>query len=238
MTSRLRHNIALLGWWNAGWYFLAVAVRRLGWRLCKYDFVAQPVASTEWARGRGKAITVQLASDASALPEPYPRPAHVVADRFAQGAQTLQAWKGEQLAGFMWLVAGGYLEDEVRAQFLLPDPASVWDFDVYVDPALRLGPTYLRLWDEANSLLRARGVHWSVSRIDAFNVASKQAHGRLGTRKLAGAIFLCCRNWQWTVSSCAPYLHCARRPQQRVRMRFDTRALRLVPAQPAHPGAA
>ncbi|QBQ39442.1 hypothetical protein E1742_15235 [Pseudoduganella plicata] len=228
MRQRVGQNVAQLGAWDAACYFAGMALRRLGIRLYKYEFVAQPVAVAPLARGRGKAIDVRLATDIAGVPPDYPRPARVVADRFAQGALTLQAWKGGDLAGFLWLLHDGYREDEVRADYRLASPASVWDFDVYVAPAYRMGPTYLRLWEEANTLLRERGVRWTCSRISSFNVASRHAHARLGTVRMGGALFLCAGRWQLSCLTQAPFLHLSR--QAAPRLTFDTAA--LAPPQP------
>ena len=223
LRRRVEQNVAQLGWWDAACYFASVALGRLGIRLYKYEFVAQPVATAALARGRGKAIDVRVVNGIDGVPGIYPRPAHVVADRFAQGALTLQAWKGDDLAGFLWLLHDGYREDEVRADYRLASPASVWDFDVYVAPEFRMGPTYLRLWEEANSLLRARDVRWTCSRISSFNVASRNAHARLGTVRMGGALFLCAGRWQLSCVTQAPYLHLSR--QAAPRLTFDTAAL-------------
>jgi len=225
LRQRVEQNVAQLGWWDAACYFASVALGRLGVRLYKYEFVAQPVATAPLARGRGKAIDVRLVTGIDGVPDIYPRPSHVVADRFAQGALTLQAWKGDGLAGFLWLLHDGYREDEVRADYRLASPASVWDFDVYVAPEFRMGPTYLRLWEEANSLLRARGVCWTCSRISSFNVASRNAHARLGTVRMGGALFLCAGRWQLSCVTQAPYLHLSRKAAPR--LTFDTAALAL-----------
>jgi hypothetical protein len=232
IRQRLRQNIAQLGWWDAGFYFASLALRRIGLPLYKYEFVAQPIAAAPLARGRGKAIDVRLVTDIRGVPTEYPRPAHVVADRFAQGALTLQAWRGDDLAGFLWLLHEGYREDEVRASYRLASPSSVWDFDVYVAPEFRMGPTYLRLWDEANALLRERDVDWTCSRISSFNVASRNAHARLGTVRMAGAVFVCCGSWQLSFVTQAPYLHLSRGARDAPRLTFDTAALRLPQTMP------
>ncbi len=231
LTQKLRQNVRQLGWWDAAFYFLGLALRPVGIRLYKYEFVAQPIAANELARGRGKAIDVRLVTEQGGVPLDYPRPDHVVADRFQQGAFTLQAWKGEQLAGFLWLLHRGYREDEVRADFRLASSDSVWDFDVYVAPEFRLGPTYLRLWDEANTLLRARAVRWTCSRISSFNVASRNAHARLGTVRMAGAVFVCAGPVQVSFITQAPYLHLSWRAADAPRLVFDTAPLPAPAAQ-------
>lgn len=228
LKQRIGENIRQLGWWNAGFYFLGLALRRIGLRLYKYDFVAQPVGSTPLARGRGKAIDVRLVTELAGVPADYPRPLHVVADRFVQGARTLQAWKGDELAGFLWLVQEGYREDEVRADYKLASRDSVWDFDVYVAPQFRMGPTYLRLWDEANALLQEGEVRWTCSRISSFNTASRNAHARLGAMRLAGAVFLCCGRWQLSFFTQRPFLHLSTGTHDAPRLTFDTASLAPV----------
>lgn len=220
-----RHLLVQLGWLNAGCYALDRLLSRIGWRLYKYDFVAQPVAAGPLAQGRGAAYAVRLAGDAGAVPAEHPRPRRVIAQRYAQGAQSLQAWDGERLAGFLWWLPAGYQEDEVRARYLLASAQSVWDFDVYVAPAYRLGPVFRRLWEETHRLLRARGVRWTCSRISAFNAGSRQAHARLGAVRLGGALFLCCGRWQWMAASRAPYLHLSRDAASFPQLLFDTSAL-------------
>ena len=233
LKQRIGENIQQLGWWNAAFYFLSLALRRIGLRLYKYDFVAQPVGSGALARGRGKAIEVQLVIEPAEIPAAYPRPPHVVADRFAQGARTLQAWKGEDLAGFLWLVHEGYREDEVRADYKLASRDSVWDFDVYVAPQFRMGPTYLRLWDEANVLLQEANVRWTCSRISSFNTASRNAHARLGATRLAGAVFLCLGRWQLSFFTQGPYVHLSSGLHNAPRLVFDTS--RLAPGPHTSP---
>ena len=236
MIAQLRQYVAQMGWWDAGCYCLSRVLHRVGVQLHKYDFMAQPVSTEAWARGRGNKLRIALASTLAEGPQDCPRPRAVLAGRIAQGAYALQAWRDEQLAGFIWLVHGSYLEDEVRVHYHLPSADSVWDFDVYVAPDFRLGPAYLRLWDEANALLRERQVRWSCSRISSFNVASRQAHKRLGARKVAGAMFLCAGNWQLCFASQAPYLHFSTNPASYVQLTLDTRRL-LSEALPAPAGS-
>jgi hypothetical protein len=236
MIATLRQYVAQMGWWDASWYCLSRVLVRVGVQLHKYDFVAQPVAETPWARGRGAKLRVALATGVEQVPPECPRPREVLAARVAQGAYALQAWQDSTLAGFLWLVHGAYLEDEVRVHYHLPSPDSVWDFDVYVAPDFRLGPAYLRLWDEANALLRERQVRWSCSRISSFNTASRNAHRRLGARKVAGAVFITAGRWQLCFASQAPYMHLSASPSALVRLTLDTRRL-LSGASPAPGGS-
>lgn len=232
MTAHLRRTVAELGWLNAGLYLLDLGLRRLTrerWCLHKYQFVAQTLAGPPLAGGRGADIAVRLLASAAELPPGYPRPAAVVAGRYAQGARSLAAFRGGELAGFLWFLAGAYQEDEVRARFLLASPQAVWDFDVYVRPQDRLGWTFRRLWDEARVLLAARGATWSCSRISAFNAGSLRTHARIGTAPLGCAVFLCCGGWQWMAATLAPYLHLSRHPASFPQLLLDTTALRHPP---------
>ena len=93
-------------------------------------------------------------------------------------------------------------------RFVLGEPeVSVWDFDVYVEPRLRLGRTMARLWDEAYRRWYAQGVRWSFSRISAFNSRSMLSHARMGAHRIGMATFLSAGNWQISISSIAPRLH-------------------------------
>jgi hypothetical protein len=122
----------------------------------------------------------------------FPRPAEVIARRFADGAVCFGATQEGVLIGFIWLKHQYYEEDEVRCRFV-PRPAAkaAWDFDVYVDPAFRMSRTFLRLWDAANAYLRDQGIEWTMSRISTFHAKSQAAHRRLGAQPVAGALFLC-----------------------------------------------
>jgi hypothetical protein len=110
--------------------------------------------------------------------------------------------------GCLWLCLDPYLEDEVRCRFMPMPPGQVaWDFDVYLRPEHRVGFGFARLWDEANSLLRARGVAWSISRISVLNTKSLAAHDKLGIRTLATAAFLRVGRLQLMLASLPPFVH-------------------------------
>lgn len=228
MKNRLRHTVEQLGWLNTALY----AIHRLlgilskgRWALYKYHFVAQEVSTTSLCHGRGKAIEVRLCQDKNDLPEVYPRRADVIVQRYAQGAQSLSAFKNGRLVGFLWFLLGNYQEDEVRARYQLLSKQSAWDFDVYVQPEDRFGFVFPRLWDEANRLLNARAIRWSCSRISAFNAGSLAAHARIGTTPLGAAVFLRCGHWQWMFATLAPYVHLSRHPASFPRLQFDTSRL-------------
>jgi len=211
--NRILRTIRQLGCFNA----LLLAIARLTewcskghWRLQRYLFLAQVLPAAPLCAGRGRDIQIRLLTESAGVPQGCPRPAAVVQDRYRQGAQGLAAFRDNRLAGFLWFVFGAYQEDEVRAQFVLPDSGCVWDFDVWVHPEERLGWTFRRLWEAARLLLRARGARWSCSRVSAFNAASLRAHAAIGTTPLGSAIFLNCGGWQWMLASMPPYLHLSR----------------------------
>lgn len=219
------HTAAELGWGNALLYAAARLLQSCGCRLHRYYFVAQKVASGRPRPGWGKAIDVRPVATLAEIPWGYPRPRDVLAERFRQGGYSLAAWRGGELAGFLWYQFGAYQEDEVRARYCLPSPHSAWDYDVYVQPQLRLGPTFCRLWEEAHRRLHASGVRWTCSRISAFNPDSLRAHARLGTVRLASATFLRAGPLQCMVASCAPFLHVSLGAASYPQLRFDTDAL-------------
>jgi hypothetical protein len=212
---------------------LGRAVRDLGWRdgclhvcarvlsgvsgdrvrLYKYYLVAQPVATTPWlAPHRGRSVQVRPIAEGDPVVERFPRPAWAAPYRFRQGAVCLGAFRGDAMIGFLWLTLGSYLEDEVRCRFVpLPEGKASWDFDVYVEPEQRHGIVFLRLWDEANRFLAARGVRWSLSRISAFNSGSMHSHARMGAKPIGAVTFLSLGRWQIAAASVEPRFHVSTR---------------------------
>jgi hypothetical protein len=211
MINRLRLTLRQLGLLDGCWYLLAAALTRASsgrWRLFKYRLVAQPIHARALCGTRGRAIEVHPVGPDLADSQQV-RPPAVIRRRFAAGAQCLAAYRAGTMAGFLWYCPGPYVEDEVRARYV-PAPAAVWDFDVAVFDEHQLGFTFVRLWDEANRRLHAGGVRWTMSRISAFNPASRASHGRLGAVRLGSAVFLRCGRWQWTAATLRPFLHLSR----------------------------
>lgn len=227
MNTRFLKSISELGCFNALIYGVARLFRHTPFRLYRYYFVAQRVATNPARGGWGRAIQVRSLSVLGDVPWGYPRPRDVVAERFRQGGHSLAAWRGSELAGFLWYQFGAYREDEVRVRYCLASPHSAWDYDVFVQPHLRLGPTFCRLWEEAHLRLHARGVRWTCSRISAFNPDSLRSHARLGAVRLGSATFLAIGRWQCMLASQAPYIHFSVKsvPQ----LRFNTDALEHAP---------
>lgn len=212
LLQRIARNFTQLGWIEAIHYFVARAVSRISRRrvrIVRYHLVAQPVPGDAAAACRPSAKNpVEFVDADDPIVAEFPRPPSVIAKRFADGGKCLVAHAGERFAGYLWLAHGHYDEDMVRCRYAFAAPEiSAWDYDVYVAPDFRVGRTFARLWDTANEHLRAEGVRWSFSRIEAVNPQSLNAHRRLGVRKLFSATFICIGPLQLTVAGNAPYLH-------------------------------
>lgn len=234
MSTHLRHTLAQLGWLNTALYLLARMLQSASggrWALFRYLFVAQYVGDTPLTPMRGADIQLHAPTVRDPLPPGYPRPVHVVHGRYAQGAQTLTAWRNGRLAGFVWLILDAYQEDEVRARYRLASSRASWDFDVWVHPEERLGWVFRRLWESARVQLRRHGVRWTCSRISAFNAASLRAHAQIGVVRLGHAVFLRCGGWQWMFASLHPYIHLSRNPACFPQLMFDTSTLADIAAK-------
>lgn len=175
----------------------------------RFIFVAQPIPDTPLLPpGKAASSIARQIHPGDPLFSQCPRPAEVIADRYAQGAICLAIVKNDILQAFLWLIQKHYDEDVARVRFVLPPSGkAVWDFDVYVAPAYRLGYTFLKLWDTANAHLREHGVRWSLSRISAFNAGSLSSHSKLGARPIGSATFIIAGPLQIMTSSLSPKFH-------------------------------
>ncbi len=164
-----------------------------------YRLVAQPIGNPALATVRLDAGTVvcRIAPDDPVI-DSFTRPRDVIERRFAAGSECFVAFVKGEFAGHIWIARDRYVEDEVRCTYRLANPTTGrWDYDVYVQPAHRLGRTLSRLWKAVDDTLMAEGTTWSFSRINRFNPASIRSHERLGAvavgdlvvLRLAGAQF-------------------------------------------------
>lgn len=200
-----------LGFTDACFYIVDRMLRAISGKrahLRKYYLMAQPVAPHSWLPpGRGKRFEVRRLSAVDPALDAFPRPKTVFPYRFEQGAVCLAAFRSAEPVGFLWLSFGPYQEDEVRCQYVpLPKGEAAWDFDVYIAPQHRTSAVFLRLWDDANRLLRSKGVSWSFSRVSAFNPLSVASHSRMGANRIGAVIFATFGPWQLSVASVRPYL--------------------------------
>jgi hypothetical protein len=224
MTTHFLQTLMELGPRNTAWYAASRALQHLGIRVCRYHFLAQRVPASAMRNAPGKLAIVAVAT-LDQVPAGYPRPREVAAARFRQGGCSIAAWKGDELAGILWYQLGAYQEDEVRVRYCLPSPHSCWDYDVFVQPHMRLGTTFCRLWDEAHRRMHARGIQWTCSRISAFNPGSLRAHLRIGAVSLGTATFFSFGRWQLMFASQPPFVHLSASAVSWPQLVFDTRPL-------------
>jgi hypothetical protein len=141
--------------------------------------------------------------------------------RFRQNAMCLGAFDKGRLAGYIWLCFRQYEEDEARCTFILiPEQASVFDFDLYIFPQYRMGLAFMAVWHGANEYLRGIGVRQSYSRLTRFNLASRRAHEHLGARRIAHTCFLQAWRLELMFATIWPYVHFSVGPGDRVRLRL------------------
>jgi hypothetical protein len=139
--------------------------------------------------------------------------------RFRQNAVCLGIFNKKHLAGYIWLCFRKYEEDEARCTYILnPEASSVFDFDLYVFPEYRIGPTFLAVWNAANAFLSEHGVARSYSRMTRFNVASRRAHQHLGAQVVARACFVQAWDFELMLSTISPYLFLSLGESRRARL--------------------
>lgn len=154
-------------------------------RIERYIMASQPISNKQrLPPHRGKDIHVVELYPGDNLLSELPRSQEVISDRFKQGSHCLAATKDGHIVAFLWLIFDGYNEDMARVRYELPNNEYVWDYDVYVYPEHRLGFTFAKLWDGADDWLRNRNAKYSLSRISAFNPASRLSHGSLGAKTI------------------------------------------------------
>jgi len=222
---RLTTAIRSLGCADTAWFVgdrLLRRVSRGSVRLVKYYFVAQPVVASAKESGLDGRVRIYVAEGVDEVITQAPRPSHVLQERFRQRSRCVVAERNGQLAGFIWVCPEGYREDVLRCEYRwTPVRSAAWDFDVFIDPAFRMGRLFSRLWSRTHALLDSEGVRWTLSRIDAFNPASLASHRRLGARQLAQGWFLILGPVQLSVASVPPYCHLSIREASVPTLRFD-----------------
>lgn len=191
-------------------------------RVYCYDLMMQPVPDAELlTRRRQPRLT--LREIRSGDPEVALMPAldEIKKTRFAQHAVCLGAFRGEAFVGFIWFSFRRHEEDEVRCTYELSPPGeAVFDFDLYIFPAHRLGLAFVGIWNEANRYLRSRGIRHSYSRLTRFNLPSRRAHGQLGARRLGSAVFLRAGLVEMMAATVPPYVHVSLWRSHRVHLRL------------------
>ncbi|MEM7082335.1 MAG: GNAT family N-acetyltransferase [Pseudomonadota bacterium] len=171
----------------------------------KYFLVAQPVPPPP-RKIRPHSLRIEQIDADDYQIDWFPRPAPFIAARYEQNAKCFVAFSDDHPLACLWLkTAGDYTEDTVRCRFR-PEPQAhtAWDFDVYVQPEHRLGRTFMHLWNHAFEWMRERDIHWTMSRIDAFNLPSINAHKRLGAQFTGSVVFWTWGRWQLALASQTP----------------------------------
>jgi hypothetical protein len=150
---------------------------------------------------------VRRIDHAHPLVSQLPRPRDEIARRFAGGAVCFLAIRENRIIGHLWATRSAYREPVHRAEFA-PRPLgrTAWDFDLWIDPADRLGLAFARLWDTCNTHLREQGVTWTCSRVSAFNPESLQAHARLGMRVMHSLLYFAAGRVELLIADVAPFV--------------------------------
>lgn len=179
---------------------------RLGLQV--YELMAQPVSATPLlppARAQHLSFAEILRGDPAI--ERMPARAEIKAQRFEHGAKCLGVYRKGQWIGYIWFRFGSYDEDEVRCTYVLAAPGqSAFDFDLYVLPEHRMGTAFASIWHAANEYLRERAIVATYSRMTRFNLASRNAHARLGSLRVGQAVFLQAWALEAMVASVRPYV--------------------------------
>lgn len=191
-------------------------------RLWSFRFYAQAVPPEPLLSSKGNTkLRIGAVSPDAIDPALFGRPPGAIAQRFQAGSVCVAALDGPCLAGFMWLHFGRLQERLLECDFEpLPAGQTCWDYDLEVAPRYRLGRTFARLWDEANRLLRDRGVAASVSWVTSWNRASQRAHERMGARRVGWLGVVELFGFKLAVHSAAPHVRWAS-PKRRLYIPVD-----------------
>jgi hypothetical protein len=170
-----------------------------------YRFYKQPLNRPRTSPRRDSKIAFTWLDQYDEVLKPLPRPMPNIKSRFAQNVVCLAAIRNEQLAACAWFGFDEFDEDEVRCTYALPSDAA-WDFDVYVFPEYRFSRVFLKMWEEANQVLKAKGYNASLSRISAYNKHSIRSHEKLGATTVGSAVFLRIGKGQLMLATRRPYI--------------------------------
>lgn len=203
---------------------------RLGLQV--YELMAQAVnAASLLPPGRTRHLSFAEIPCGDPAIDSMPARPDIKALRFEQGAKCLGVYRKGELIGYIWFCFRRYDEDEVRCTYELAAPEhSAFDFDLYVLPEHRMGTAFACVWHAANEYLRERGMQATYSRMTRFNLESRKAHARLGSRRVGRAIFLQAWALEVMLASVQPYL--ALTWSRRVRLKLPSLPAALAPPLP------
>lgn len=224
--SRIASALADYGLFNSVLYGLQRLLCRLAPATVveRLYIVAQPVPpATDGAVRRGQHIEIRPIAAGDPAIRSFARFPEELADRFAQGAVCLGAFRGAELLGWLWFVTESFRDFTHPVNFTLRPPGTVaWDFDVYVRPEARLSAAFARLWEAGAAELRSRGIIQTLSAISAYNPASLRAHRRLGTAPFGSILVLRLGRLRavWSATF-KPHWQWSLRPDFRARLAID-----------------
>lgn len=226
MFESLRKIYQEFGYLAGSIYCIDRLMRRISnhLRLYYYELMMQPVRPTPLLpKSLSRAFEFREIVAGQSEIDLMPARPEVLALRFRQNARCLGLFKGDELAGYVWLGFGQYEEDEVRCNFeLSPRDRSSFDFDLYIFPKYRMGPAFAALWDGANSFLRELGVDQTFSRMTRFNTPSRRAHQRLGSIRIGQIIFVHFWGIEVSISTVPNCVHVSLQPSSRVKIELKT----------------
>ena len=229
LLVRLAGPFREFGWAAGTAYVIDRLLRSLSPRLglFVYEFMVQPIGGKPLLRPNlSRNLSFQEILPGDPAVGEMPARADIKARRFERGARCLGAYRKGQLIGYLWYAKGRYEEDEVRCDYVLVDrEASIFDFDLYVLPAYRLGVGFLGVWHGANEMLAPEGVRYTFSRLTRFNVASRRAHAHLGWKRVGMGVFLQLWSVEFMASSLAPYVSVTFGAGQRITLELSPDAL-------------
>jgi len=237
MLSRLLQRLAspfrVFGWAAGGLYLLDQGMRRISPRfgLRVYEFMMQPIGGTlPLTANLSKNLSVRSIVEGDPEVGAMPARDDIKAQRFSGGAQCLGVYRKGELLGYLWYSKGRHQEDEVRCDYELSENAiSVVDFDLYVLPKYRMGIGFLGVWHGANVTLAAQGIQYTFSRMTRFNLPSRRAHARLGSRCIGRAVFLQAWCVEFMFGTLAPFFGATFTARQRLTLRLQPRPRTLPP---------
>lgn len=198
------------------------------WRVRFYELMVQPIPDRSLlSPGLVKNLSYRQIRDGDPALDLMPAPFHVRTARFAQGSVCLGMFRKDQLIGYSWFTFVRYAEDEARCDFELESPSdSAFDFDLYLFPEHRLGIGFAGLWHGVNDYLRARGIRYTFSRLNRFNLPSRRAHQHLGWKRVGRAFVVQVAGVEFIISGLPPYVWLSLTTGSRMRLRLAPDVLR------------
>lgn len=198
------------GWIAGAVYALDRVLRAVSprLRLYLYEFMAQPIETLpKLPQGLLKNLSFrEITADCEELGH-MPARREIISSRFKQGAVCLGVYYKGTLSAYIWFCFQRYEEDEARCTYELAEPeVAAFDFDLYVLPEYRMGIAFLGLWHGAGKYLQARGIRYTCSRMTRFNLASRNAHRRMGSKRIGRAMFFQAWRAQLLIATISPFL--------------------------------